>query len=110
MDKKGKIREYEFEVIVEKENKVIGRKEIIVKLEGIGKETPKREVAREIVAEIFKWDKNLVVIRKIRSYYGLPRFFIEAHLYKDKNILEYFEPKHILKRNGLVEVKQEATS
>ena len=100
----GKVEGYEFEIIQVKENNLARRKEVLVLVRALNKPTPTRDLARKLVINALKVENpELVVIKKIEGYFGFPKFVIRANIYYDKQSLEYFEPLHLLKRNGLVQ-------
>ncbi|MCD6323767.1 MAG: 30S ribosomal protein S24e [Desulfurococcales archaeon] len=85
-------------VLEERHNKVIGRLEISGVVTHVGKGTPSRGVVRSAIAKIYGKDESLVVIKYIKSEYGMGRSKIKAHIYENEDRLKLFEPDYILKR------------
>ena len=51
-------------------------------------------------------DKDRTILKKIDGTFGLPYSLGEANLYDDAAAAIEIEPKHILKRNALVEEEE----
>lgn len=88
--------------VIEKDiqNKVIGRREIIIKLFHIGTGTPSRKDIRTSLASLLNVPADLIVIRKISTSYGAGISIVRAHVYDRKEILEKFEPQYLLDRDA----------
>ena len=82
-------------VISTKENPLIGRKEIEFEVEY--QKPLKREEILDALSKL-GFEKNLIVIRKIKNVTGVRKSVGIAHEYKDENSLTKFEPKFIIKR------------
>jgi len=93
----------EVKIIERNENKLLNREEIYAVVEHPNGATPKREEIRKKLAAMLGVAENLIVIQKILSVYGLPISRVFAHVYKDEDTLKKLEPKHLLKRNKLLE-------
>ncbi len=78
-------------VLEEKENELIGRKEL--KFIVVSDKTPSYEEAKKFIAEKFRANEELVVIKLIKGKFGLSKFLIEAFVYKDKESMELYEGK-----------------
>ncbi len=79
-----------------KENNLIGRKEIEFEIDY--EKTPKREEIIEMLSRVGNFNKDLLVIKKIRNVSGIRKSVGYAHEYKDEETLNRFEPKYIIKR------------
>ena len=88
------------QVVMERENKVIGRVEILGIVTHIGKGTPSRGEIKSAIAKIYSKNKSLIVIKYVKSEYGVGRSKVKAHIYKDQKRLKLFEPEYILKREA----------
>ena len=90
-----------YEAVVEQQrnNPVIGRRELVLKVYHIGVGTPSRKAIIEGVASALGVDKNLVVIRRVDTSYGAGISVVVAHVYNDRKTLEVFEPKHLMGRD-----------
>ncbi len=84
----------------ERTNKIIGRIEIFGVVTHMGKGTPTRAELRAALAQLYSKDPNLVVVKYIKSEYGMGRSNIKVHIYDDEERLRLFEPEYILKRGG----------
>lgn len=86
--------------VIEKdvENKVIGRRELTIKLFHIGTGTPSRNDVKKALSELLKVNEDLIVIRKIFTNYGAGISTTKIHVYHNKETLEKYEPKHLLTR------------
>jgi small subunit ribosomal protein S24e len=87
-------------VTVERTNKIIGRIEVFGIVTHMGKGTPTRAELKAALAQLYSKDAKLVVIKYIKSEYGMGRSKIKAHIYDDEERLRLFEPEYILKRGG----------
>ena len=82
-----------FQVIEEKENPVIKRREIIISLDYEGKSTPSRAELQKILAERFKANIESVEISKVLSEVGLTKGKAWVKIWQDKKIPIYAEMK-----------------
>jgi small subunit ribosomal protein S24e len=88
------------EIVKEKENKLLNRKEIDFKVAYDGG-TPKiGDVRKELIAAIHSKD-NLTVIDSLKPGFGAKRLAGYAKVYKDDAGLK-IEPKHRMKKNSLL--------
>lgn len=90
---------YEGEVVEDRYNGLIGRREVKVVLYHSDKGTPMRYSVREALAKTYGTDLDRVYVRRIISERGLSRTIVEAHIYDSKDRALKFEPKHIIERN-----------
>ena len=86
------------QVTKERVNKVIGRVEVEGVITHMGKGTPPRQVVIDALAKLYSKDVGLVVIKYIKSEFGMGRSKLKAHIYDSVERLNYFEPEYILKR------------
>jgi len=91
------------EIVSDKENTLIGRREIVMVLHHEGRPTPMRITLRMKLAEKLGADIKRVYVRSIQTEYGIGRSRIRVHVYKTVDRALYFEPKHIIERNGGVD-------
>ena len=87
------------EVVKESDNKLLGRKEVLVQLETEG-QTHTRAKVKEEIAKKFKTKENLVVVNSIKSRYGSLNVLVSANVYDKKETLERLTSKHIANRNS----------
>src|SRR3989344_4346718 len=79
------------EVLEDKENFLFNRREI--KLIAKAEKNPNYEEALNLIAEEFKADKELIVIKGIKGKFGRNTFLITSFIYKSKEDKEGFEKK-----------------
>jgi len=79
------------EILEEKNNNVLKRKEIKIIVEA-GK-NPTLDEAVEIVAKEFKAEKDNVVIKQVKGKFGRNTFLISSFIYDSKEDKEAIEPK-----------------
>ena len=93
-------------VVLEKDNSPLGRKEYTIELTFKGA-TPKRdEIKTAIVSKLGK-DPSLIIIKKADQLTGRNKVRVSVYFYHEKNTLMRIEPQYILKREGLIEEKEE---
>jgi len=79
-----------------KENKILGREEIIFRVRYEGK-TPSREKIREHLRNML--GKGFVVIEYIKTLYGVPEARGYARVYESEEQAKKIEEEHIIERN-----------
>jgi len=90
-------------MVDKRENKLLDREELYVIIDHKGEATPKREELRKRIAAMIGKSEDLVVVYKIISMYGAQKSKALVHVYNSKDALLKIEPKHILKRNNLIQ-------
>ncbi|MCE4621222.1 MAG: 30S ribosomal protein S24e [Desulfurococcales archaeon] len=93
------------EVVEDKYNPLIKRREIKLRINHMLKPTPMRVMLRMALAEAFGVDIPRIYIRSIRTEYGMGVSWAEVHIYDTKERALQFEPKYIIERNGGVELE-----
>ena len=88
------------QVIREKENKVVGRIEVYCIVTHVEKGTPSRKDVRAALAKLYGKSEDLVVIKYIKSEYGIGRSKVRANIYNDLERLKAFEPDYLPKRGA----------
>ena len=91
----------EVEVVERKENPLLYRDEIIIRVKK--DVTPSRKEAKEIVVAQTGASPEQVIVKKIKGKSGRREFLIEAYVYKDLSVMKTLEPDYVLKRNGVIE-------
>jgi small subunit ribosomal protein S24e len=87
------------EILQEKENKPLARREIDFRVEHIGGTTPSRaDVKAKIVAQ-FDADAASVVIRRLDTKFGAGMTEGTARIYTDPEQMKRVELGHIIKRH-----------
>lgn len=88
------------EVLKDFENKLLDRREVLVKIAGEGT-TPSRTVVKAELAKKFKAKENLIIINMISSTFGARDVEVDASIYKTEVVLKRLTPEHIQKRNAI---------
>ena len=96
------------DVISEKTNSLLGRKEVYFEIFHPEKGSPKRVNIRENLASKYKVEQDFVFIRKLIPVAGKQKIKGIARIYEDKDRAVLIEAKHIIIRNqGKIEEKVE---
>lgn len=69
--------------------------------------TPQRAQLRDKLAHELKAQAPHVIVRRVTTEFGKQAVIVEASVYKTAEALELFEPKHMKKRHGAEEKKEE---
>jgi small subunit ribosomal protein S24e len=99
----------EIEILEERENPLLGRKELKFRILH-DRETPKRAEVREKLIGHLKAKKEIVVLDSIHSKFGARESVGEARIYKTKERAVQVEQPYLLEKNLLVGKKEEAKS
>ena len=104
-------RKMEIEVLRARENKLLGRKEILFKVkhgvehegssgqEQRGGGTPSRKEVREVLVRKFGCSPQVLVIDWMKPAFGKPEALGYAKIYESEARMREIERKHILRRN-----------
>ncbi len=76
----------EFETVSEKDNPVLGRREIVVKIQGSGA-TPSRKDVVAGVAAHFGVTENLILVDRISTEFGTSGCCAKVKIYKDEKLI-----------------------
>lgn len=87
------------EIIHERDNPLINRREIQAKIHHPGSGTPKIPDLRITIAKALNVDYKLLFIRRLITETGLSVSKITIHIYKRIDEALDFEPKHIKEKN-----------
>ncbi|HDM22512.1 MAG: 30S ribosomal protein S24e [Methanomicrobia archaeon] len=93
------------EIIEEKENPLLERKEIKFKVIP-EKGGEKYEDVREKIAAMLDLDKNKFVIQYMKPQFGKKEYRGFLKIYNDEKTMKEIEEEYILKRNGLIGEEQ----
>ncbi|MEB3847115.1 MAG: 30S ribosomal protein S24e [Desulfurococcales archaeon] len=88
------------EVIEDKYNPLIKRRELKLQLHHELKSTPMRINVRLGISEKLGVDIQRVYVRKIETEYGIGISIAEVHIYDTVDRALAFEPKYVIDRNG----------
>jgi small subunit ribosomal protein S24e len=96
-------------IIQEKNNPLLERKEIKFIIEHNNKPSPSNNEMLKLAAENLKASESLVKIKKIKTFYGENKSEVTAYLYKDEAMLKSIEEIQKKKKDGKKETKEQKT-
>lgn len=102
--------QHNVQIISERENKVIGRKEIFLKVFHEKRGTPSYVDIRKMFSNIYKVSNEYFVVKSIYTKYGEQTSIVTIYLYENPERLLKIEPEHILRKNGFVSEVKESES
>ena len=91
------------EIVKEKDNRLIGRRELSVFIHHVGKGTPAIPVLRTKLSQKLDVNIGCIYIRKLQTEYGIGRSLGIVHIYDSPNKARSFEPEYIIDRNKTLE-------
>jgi len=91
--------EFKIEIVKERENPLLERKELELIVHHFAKGTPRVCDVRQYLASQLKVDINTVYIRKMITEFGVGRSRVEVHIYKSPERARKVEPLHIILKN-----------
>ncbi len=91
--------QYQVKVLRDVENKVLNRRELILRIHHAGARTPTRGEVRELVSSMFSAPQNLIVIKSLKTIAGTNVTEAHVHVYRDEKALQEVEPQYIKARN-----------
>ena len=90
---------FEIEILAEKENPLIDRREIEFRIDHFGEGTPNRLDIKNKIAAMEGSDSKLTIVRKLNTHYGRSLIIGKVMIYGNADDLKFFEPFHIKVRN-----------
>ena len=93
------LNKYDCEIVEERYNPLIKRREIVLSVFHGDEGTPSRGFLRKALADLYKVDVNLVFIRTIKTEYGMSVSRVKAHIYETPDRARAFEPEYVIKRD-----------
>ena len=87
------------EILNERENKPLGRKEIAFQIDHTGESTPSRADIRSKIVAQFDADASSVAISTLDTNFGIGITKGNAHIYTDAAQMKRIELDHMVKRN-----------
>ena len=97
----------EIEILEERENPLLERRELTVKVTHDAA-TPPRDAVREKLIALLNAGKDTVILGSIKSKFGARESIAAVKVYKTKERALQVEPRHALEKNSLIErVKKE---
>ncbi|MCS7107679.1 MAG: 30S ribosomal protein S24e [Acidilobaceae archaeon] len=88
------------EVLEERQNKVIGRREVTLKVYHPLASTPSRVELRRRLAQRYGVDIARLYVRSVLTEYGANVSTVVVHIYESPERAKLFEPEHVIKKNG----------
>ncbi len=89
-------------------NTLLNRTEYVVSYEACGVTLQKDKIRNDIVKK-YDVKPELVVINKVTTFFKSDINEVDFYIYEDMETLTKLVPKHIKKRNGIVEEKEVKT-
>ncbi len=93
-------------IIEEKENKLLSRREIVAKITFEGM-TPTRKELQTALAKQLKGDEKLTIINTIRTAFGDTSAEVIATIYSDEAVMKSLERKNLIEKHSGHEPKTE---
>jgi len=93
------VSEAQFNILSLRENKLLGRKEVLVEILHRKSSTPTRQSVREWLAKQLGVEVDKIFVRKIKTEYGMGKSKAEVHVYTDGALARVIEPLYVLARN-----------
>jgi len=87
------------EILSEKENKPLARKEIAFKIDHSGESTPSRADIRAKLVAQFDADASAVAVSTLNTHYGIGVTKGSVHIYSDPEQMKRIELDHMVKRH-----------
>jgi small subunit ribosomal protein S24e len=87
------------EILKERENKPLARKEVDFKVDHAGAGTPSRADIRAKIVAQFDADKDSVIIKSLDTKFGVGMTEGTARIYSDTDQMKRIELDHIVKRH-----------
>jgi len=91
--------QYQAKVLRDVENKVLNRRELVLRIHHAGARTPTRDEVRRMVSSMISAPQNLVIVKSLRTIAGTNITEAHVHIYRDEKTLQEVEPQHIKIRN-----------
>ncbi|MFW9981084.1 MAG: 30S ribosomal protein S24e [Candidatus Thorarchaeota archaeon] len=87
------------EILKERDNKPLARKEVDFRVDHAGSSTPSRADIRDKIVAQFDADKESVIIKKLDTKFGAGITEGSARIYSDSEQMKRIELDHIVKRH-----------
>jgi small subunit ribosomal protein S24e len=88
------------EIVNERENKTLSRREIDFRVDHVGSTTPSRADIQAKISAQFDADASTVVIKSLNTRFGIGITEGVARIYSDPEQLKRIELDHIVKRHA----------
>lgn len=96
----------EVKVIEDRENKVLERREVAVRITADGA-TPKRSEIRDRLIAVLNSSKDTLVLGSVKTEFGAREATADVRIYQSKDRAFKTEPRYILRKNFPDEIKEE---
>lgn len=93
------------EVLQEKEQPLLRRKEYIIKCQFDNSKTPSNQEMLKNSSSLLKAPENLIIVKKIRQEFGLNQADVSVYVYEDQKSLDTIEK---IKKKPKIEATPEA--
>ncbi len=87
------------EILESRDNRLVERRELTVRIVHWPEGTPPRQLIREHIAKILGVNPDTVYVRKITTEYGSCESLARVHVYDTVERALKFEPEHVVKKN-----------
>ncbi|MHA1771108.1 MAG: 30S ribosomal protein S24e [Candidatus Thorarchaeota archaeon] len=87
------------EILQERDNKPLGRREIDFKIDHVGEPTPSRPDIKAKLAAQFDADPATVIVRNMHTNFGIGRTTGSARIYTTPETAQRVENEYIIKRH-----------
>ncbi|MHC1579553.1 MAG: 30S ribosomal protein S24e [Candidatus Alkanophagales archaeon] len=94
----AEVRGMEVEIIEERENPLLERKEVRFRIRHEGR-TPSRKEVRELLVKELNTSPNLLVVESIRTEFGKREVRGYAKVYRSEERLRSVERPHVIRKN-----------
>ena len=91
----------EVEIEEEKENKLLKRRDMTVRVYHEADPTPTRATIKDRVADLVGTSKDNVIIENIKSEFGKEETKVKLRVYDDKEDAQKYERDYVLERNKI---------
>ena len=90
----------DIKVVEERQNPLIGRRELKVVVTHVGRGTPSRYELRQRISELYKAPLECVYVVNVSTRYGQGLSMARVHVYNDPARAEEIEDEHVKRRNA----------
>lgn len=94
--------ELEVDIEEEKENKLLHRRDLKVRVYHDASPTPTRGNIKDKLADVIDCKKDNLIIKKIKSEFGKEETRVDVRVYDNKEDALKYETNYVLKRNKMV--------
>lgn len=91
--------EIDIDIESEKENELMNRRELTLRVYHGSSPTPERKVVEEKISELTGFDKDRVIVDSINPEFGKDESKVIARLYEKKDDVKKYEREYMLERN-----------